>query len=269
MLTAAFSYPEFDPVVINFGFVQIRWYALAYLGGLLIGWWYLNQLNVSKYWPRGSPLSRADAEELIFWAMIGIVLGGRLGYVLFYKPWDYFSHPLDIFKIWEGGMSFHGGLIGVTLAIILYAKRYGKSMLQVGDLAGCTVPIGLFLGRIANFINAELWGRKTDVAWAFILPRAGPIGRHPSQLYEAFLEGLVLFLVLRFLFVRTNIRFIPGALCGTFLVGYGAVRFFVEFFREPDVFLGTLWLGASMGQLLSLPMIVFGGGLIVNARNRG
>jgi phosphatidylglycerol:prolipoprotein diacylglycerol transferase len=266
MNLAAIAYPAFDPVAVDLGFFQIRWYALAYIGGLLLGWWYLNRLLHERWWPAGAPLSRKQAEDLVFWAMLGVVLGGRLGYVLFYKPAYYLAHPLEILYVWQGGMSFHGGLLGVTLAIVLYALAAKRSMFSIGDLVGCSVPIGLGLGRIANFINGELYGRATDAPWGMVFPGGGPIPRHPSQLYEALLEGLLLFVVLRLLFTRTTLRFRPGALCGCFWIGYGLSRFFVEFFREPDEFLGFLWFGASMGQLLSLPMVLFGAWLILRAR---
>lgn len=268
MISTAIPFPEIDPVFIDLGFFQIRWYALAYLGGFLLSWMYLNRLVAKKYWPKGPPLDRAEVEELIFWGMIGVILGGRLGYVLFYKPAAYLADPLSIFKVWEGGMSFHGGLVGVSLAIVAFALRYKKSMFTVGDLAGCITPIGLFLGRIANFINGELYGRPTEISWAIIFPGGGPVGRHPSQLYEAGLEGAALFILMRILFTRTAMSVYPGMLAGTFFIGYGLARIFVEFFREPDTYLGTLWLGASMGQLLSLPMILFGAWLIYGAKRR-
>ncbi|MEN3953035.1 prolipoprotein diacylglyceryl transferase [Iodidimonas sp. SYSU 1G8] len=266
MLTAAINFPGFSPVALDLGFFQVRWYALAYIGGLLLAWWYLNRMLADKWWPGGPPVSKKEAEDLVFWGMLGVVLGGRLGYVLFYKPAEYLAHPLEILKVWQGGMSFHGGLVGVTLVIILYALAKKRSMFSIGDLAGCAVPIGLGLGRVANFVNGELYGRTTDVPWAVIFPHGGPIGRHPSQLYEALLEGLILFVVLRLLFTRTDLRFRPGALCGCFWIGYGLSRITVEFFREPDDFLGFLWMGASMGQLLSIPMVLFGVWLIARSR---
>ena len=211
--------------------------------------------------------------------LLGVVLGGRLGYVLFYKLDDYINDPERIyvfwergwiFAVWEGGMSFHGGLLGVTLVIILFARRRGLSMYSIGDLVGCAVPIGLLLGRIANFVNGELYGRPTGTDWGIIFPgeAAGGVPRHPSQLYEAVLEGLLLLIVLRLLFTMTNMRHHPGMLCGVFWIGYGSARFFVEFFREPDEFLGFLWFGTSMGQLLSLPMILFGAWLVWHGRKQ-
>ncbi len=267
-MQAAFSFPAFDAVALDLGFFQIRWYALAYIAGLLLGWWYLGRMIADKWWPNGPPLSRKQAEDLVFYSMLGVVLGGRLGYVLFYKLADYAAHPLQILKVWEGGMSFHGGLLGVTAVIVIYALRTKRSMFSIGDLIGCAVPIGLGLGRIANFVNAELYGRVTSSGWGMIFPGSDGLPRHPSQLYEAVLEGLVLFIVLRLLFTRTGLRFRPGALCGCFWIGYGLSRITVEFFREPDKHLGFLWMGASMGQLLSIPMVLFGTWLIARAMTR-
>ncbi|MGE0668435.1 MAG: prolipoprotein diacylglyceryl transferase [Sphingomonadales bacterium] len=268
MTLAAINFPAFDPVALDLGFFQIRWYALAYIGGLLLGWWYLRRLLADKWWPSGPPLTKRQAEDLVFYIMLGVVLGGRLGYVLFYKPSDYLDDPLQILQVWHGGMSFHGGLIGVTAVIIVYALRTRCSMFSIGDLIGCAVPIGLGLGRVANFINGELFGRTTGSDWGMIFPGTDGLARHPSQLYEAALEGIVLFLVLRLLFTRTGLRFRPGALCGCFWIGYGLSRTVVEFFREPDDFLGFLWLGASMGQLLSIPMVLFGVWLLARAMRR-
>ncbi len=265
-MLAAINFPNFDPVAIDLGFFQIRWYALAYIGGLLLGWWYLGRLIADKWWPQGAPLSKKQAEDLVFYAMLGVVLGGRLGYVLFYKPGDYLHNPLQILEVWHGGMSFHGGLLGVTTVIIVYALATKRSMFSIGDLVGCCVPIGLGLGRLANFINGELYGRVTGSDWGMVFPHTDGLPRHPSQLYEAALEGLVLFIVLRLLFTRTDLRFRPGALCGCFWIGYGLSRITVEFFREPDDYLGFLWMGASMGQLLSIPMVLFGIWLIARAK---
>ncbi len=268
MPLAAIDFPVFDPVALDLGFFQIRWYALAYIGGLLFGWWYLTRLVADRWWPQGAPLSRKQAEDLVFYAMLGVILGGRLGYVLFYKPADYLHDPLQIFAVWHGGMSFHGGLLGVTAVIVAYALVTKRSMFSIGDLVGCCVPIGLGLGRVANFINGELYGRATGSDWGMIFPGSDGLPRHPSQLYEAVLEGLLLFIVLRLLFTRTTLRFRPGALCGCFWIGYGLSRITVEFFREPDDYLGFLWFGASMGQLLSIPMVIFGLWLIARALRR-
>lgn len=272
---AAMSFPAFDPVALDLGFFQIRWYALAYVAGLLLGWWYAARLLADRWWPQtsdhwsgGPPFTRKELEDLVFWSFFGVLLGGRLGYVLFYKPGDYLADPLSILTVWEGGMSFHGGLVGVTLAIILFALKRKRSMFSIGDVIGCAAPIGLFLGRIANFVNGELYGRVTGSDWGVIFPGGGDLPRHPSQLYEAALEGLLLFIVLRLLFTSTRARFHPGTLCGVFFIGYGLSRIIVEFFREPDSFLGFLWLGATMGQLLSIPMVLFGLWLVWRARRK-
>ena len=265
MTFAAITFPSFNQVAFEIGVVKIRWYGLAYVFGLLLAWWYATTLLKEKWWPDGPPISRKDLEDIIFWSFFGIFFGGRLGYVLFYKPSFYFAEPDQIIRVWDGGMSFHGGLIGVTLAVILFAVRRNKSMFAIGDIAGCIAPIGLFLGRIANFVNGELYGRETGTEWGVIF-RNQTLPRHPSQLYEAALEGIVLFVILRILFTQTNLRFRPGTLCGAFFIGYGLSRIFVEFFREPDSFLGFLRFGASMGQLLSIPMILFGSWLVWRAR---
>lgn len=259
----AIAFPDIDPVIVEIGPLAIRWYSLAYVVGLLLGWRYC-------YWLAAQPtiqISRLALDDFLVWAMIGIVLGGRFGYVLFYKPGYYLSHPLEILFVWQGGMSFHGGLLGVALAMVLFARRRGLALLQLSDLVAAAAPIGLFLGRLANFINGELWGRASDVPWAMAFPTGGPITRHPSQIYEAILEGLLLFLLL-FALVRLGALRRPGILCGVFLAGYGLARATVEQFREPDDHLGLLWDTISMGQLLSTPMIVIGTGLAIWAFQR-
>jgi phosphatidylglycerol:prolipoprotein diacylglycerol transferase len=250
----ALPFPTIDPIAIpiteSFG---IRWYALAYLVGLGLGYWLMRRMA------RQVAMKVELVDDFFVWATLGVILGGRLGYALFYKFGDYLSAPLQIFKVWEGGMSFHGGLLGVVIAIILFARKHRIPIFRLGDMVATAVPIGLFFGRIANFINGELWGRPApDLPWAFVFPRGGPIPRHPSQLYEAALEGLVLFIVMYGLWNVRSVRERPGVLCGVFLVGYGLARFIVEFFREPDAHLGFLFAGATMGQLLSLPMIIVG-----------
>jgi phosphatidylglycerol:prolipoprotein diacylglycerol transferase len=210
-------------------------------------------------------------DDFLTWATLGVVLGGRLGYVLFYKPSYYLENPLSIVKVWEGGMSFHGGCLGVILAAILFARRRGLSHWILGDLVTAVVPLGLFFGRLANFINGELFGRVTtlqDTPWAIIFPRGGPLPRHPSQIYEALLEGLVLFIVVLIVRRLPTVRSHPGMVTGTFLAGYGVARFTCELYREPDPFLGFLWGGATMGQMLSMPMIAIGVALIVWASRR-
>ena len=250
----AIPFPAIDPVLISVGPLAIRWYSLAYIAGILIGWRYILSLAAKK-----SPgIDAAAIDDLIVWLVLGIILGGRIGYVLFYKPGYYLANPLEAAYVWQGGMSFHGGAIGVILAMAAFSAKRGIAFLPVADLVACAVPIGLFFGRIANFINGELFGRPSDVAWAVVFPRGGPEPRHPSQLYESFLEGLVLFLILAALWRFSNLRDRPGALGGVFLMGYGAFRMFVELFREPDVHLGFLVAGATMGQLLSLPLVIAG-----------
>ncbi|TKD52939.1 prolipoprotein diacylglyceryl transferase [Sphingomonas baiyangensis] len=255
-----------DPVALDLGFFQLKWYSLAYIAGIIIGWWYLLKLLERP----GAPMSRQHADDLVFYATLGIILGGRLGYILFYRP-DLFGSPLQIFRLWDGGMSFHGGVIGVTLGIIALARKHGLNWLRVHDYVACCVPFGLLFGRLANFINGELWGRVTDVPWAIVFPRTGlDLPRHPSQLYEAALEGLVLLAVLAWFFWRTQARYYPGRLVGIFLLGYGSARFFVEFFREADEQL--MWLqdatGLNMGQYLCLPMIFGGVYLIARSKAR-
>jgi len=249
---------------LGFATVDIRWYSLAYISGILIGWWYLIKLLDQP----GAPMARRHADDFVFNATLGILIGGRLGYAIFYEP-ALFAHPLDLLKLWEGGMSFHGGAAGVAIGIVLLARRNGLSWLRIHDYVACCVPFGLFFGRLANFVNGELWGRPTDVPWAIIFPRSGDgLPRHPSQLYEAGLEGIVLFAVLWFFFWKTKARYQPGKLVGIFLIGYGLSRFTVEFFREPDVQLGTMPWGLTMGQTLTVPMLLAGAWLVATARGR-
>ncbi|UIJ45197.1 prolipoprotein diacylglyceryl transferase [Sphingomonas cannabina] len=255
-----------DPVALPLGFFDLKWYSLAYIAGILIGWWYLLRLLAQP----GAPMARRHADDLVFYATLGIILGGRLGYAIFYAPQLLTS--LSILRLWDGGMSFHGGVIGTTIAIIVMARQHKLNWLRIHDYVACCAPFGLFFGRLANFVNGELWGKPADVPWAIIFPRTGDdVARHPSQLYEAGLEGIVLFAVLWFLFWRTDARYQPGKLVGTFLLGYGLSRFVVEFFREPDEqFAGTIFAhaGLHMGQLLTLPMIAGGIYLIVTAKRR-
>ena len=250
----AIPFPAIDPVLISIGPLAIRWYSLAYIAGILLGWRYIVSLSARK----PGVIDAAAIDDLIVWLVFGIILGGRLGYVLFYKPGYYLMNPIEAAYVWEGGMSFHGGALGVILAMALFARKRGIDFLRLADMVACAAPIGLFFGRIANFINGELFGRPSDVAWAVVFPRGGPEPRHPSQIYESFLEGLVLFLILAALWRYTRLRDRPGALGGVFLLGYGAFRLFVEFFREPDAHLGFLFGGVTMGQLLSLPLVIVG-----------
>ena len=255
-----------DPVAVDLGFFQLRWYSLAYIAGIVIGWWYLLKLLEKP----GAPMARRHADDMVFYATLGIMLGGRLGYVIFYRPDHYLDHPADIIRLWDGGMSFHGGVIGVSLGILYMARKHGLNWLRIHDYVACCVPFGLFLGRVANFVNGELWGRgPTSVPWAMVFPTGGDVPRHPSQLYEAGLEGLVLGVLLWFLFWRTDARYYPGRLVGAFILVYGLSRFGIEFFRQPDEQLTWLAVqtGLSMGQWLTLPMIL--GGLFLIATSRG
>ena len=259
-----FVFPDIDPVAIHIGPLAIRWYALAYIAGLLCGWQYC--LRLAKRPP--NMVTPKDIDDFMVWATLGVVLGGRLGFVLFYQPEHYFANPGEILQVWKGGMSFHGGLLGVILAMILYARRHGTGFFPLADIVAAATPIGLFFGRIANFINGELWGRTTDVPWAVIFPRAGPEPRHPSQLYEAGLEGLVLFAVTALLIFRYDALRRRGLISGVFLVGYGLSRIVAETMREPDSYIGFLTFGTTYGQWLSLPMVLYGVYLIWTARSR-
>ena len=259
------AYPMIDPVLVSVGPFPIRWYALAYIAGLVLGWAYAQYLvRRPALWGGGARPDAACIDDLLVYAALGVILGGRIGYVLFYNLPFFLANPLAILQLWQGGMSFHGGFAGTALAVALLARARGISVLRLYDVVCAVAPIGIFLGRIANFIKPELWGRPTDVAWAMIFPGAGPLPRHPSQLYEATLEGLVLFLVL-FVAVRLGALRRPGLVTGIFAVGYGAARIASEFFREPDPQLGFLFGGATMGMLLSLPMIAVGGVFIGHA----
>lgn len=258
-------FPEIDPVALQIGPFAIRWYALAYIAGIVLGWLYVRFLHRRRAVPG---LSEKKLEDLITWAVIGIIAGGRLGYVLFYNPAYYLEHPLEALKIWEGGMSFHGGLAGVLIAFALFARRARVAYLPLMDVIAAATPIGLFFGRIANFINGELFGRVTDSPLGMVFPHGGPQPRHPSQLYEAALEGLLLFALLFALVRFTRIRDYPGALGGVFLSGYALSRGTVEFFREPDAQLGFLAGGLTMGQILCLPMLAAGIFLIIRAVRR-
>ncbi len=250
------EFPNIDPIAFAFGPFQIHWYALAYLTGFLGGWGYATWLL--KHWGAASPLKKDVPEDLLPWAIAGVILGGRLVYTLVYNPVLYFNNPGDIFAIWQGGMSFHGGLLGVLAAIFLYGRKHKYTFLSLTDLAAAVTPIGLFFGRLANFVNGELYGRVTDAPWGIVFPGGGPLPRHPSQLYEALLEGLVLFVVLMVLARRKDAWTKEGLLSGTFLIGYALSRIVVEMVREPDVQIGFLPGGITMGQLLCVPMIVAG-----------
>ena len=252
------NFPNFDPVAIAIGPLEIRWYALAYIAGILLAWWLARRIaaNAAR-WGGSSPIRPADVDDVIAWCALGIVIGGRLGYVLFYGLSYFAANPLEIFTLWRGGMSFHGGFLGTVVALLLFARARGIPMLSMLDIAAVVTPIGLFLGRIANFINGELWGRPADVPWAIVFPHAGPEPRHPSQLYEAAMEGVLLFVILLSA-VRAGALKRPGLVGGLFIGGYGLTRIAGEAFREPDAHIGFLAGGLTMGMLLSLPMVVAG-----------
>lgn len=259
---AALTLPSIDPIIFEIGPffgigpIALRWYGLMYLVGFVAAYWL-----ASRRLPR-TPWTSEQLSDLLFYCFLGVILGGRFGYVLFYSFSSFLENPLYLFKIWEGGMSFHGGCLGVIFAAWAYAKVQKWSFLAVGDFISPLVPIGLGAGRIGNFINGELWGRESDVSWAFVFPDAGPEARHPSQLYEFFLEGAVLFIILWLFSAKPRPT---GSVGGLFLLGYGVFRFIVEYFREPDAHLGLYDIGLSQGQLLCIPMMLAGAGLIVFA----
>ena len=267
----AIPFPAIDPTLIQVGPFAIRWYALSYIVGIFLAWWYAKRLaaNPRLWGPAGAPMSGADLDDFVVWAALGVVGGGRLGYVLFYDLAAYLQNPLDIFAVWQGGMSFHGGFLGVMIAMIAFAKRRGIPVWSMVDVIAPGVTIGLLLGRLANFINGELFGRATDVPWAMVFPMGGDEPRHPSQLYEAALEGVALFLFLRLLTHRYHKLASPGFVSGGFAFGYGLARTVSEFFREPDIQIGYLAGGVTMGMLLSIPMILFGIGLMIWSARRG
>lgn len=287
-------YPEIDPVALQVGPLPLRWYSLAYIGGLAAGWFYLTRLlKSSRLWKHADapPLTRVQLDDVIFWVAIGVIAGGRIGYLLFYEPhlliepWQFVGAGMEpgllktlfgwipippALMLWRGGMSFHGGLIGVTLAGYLFARRNKLDALSIGDLFACATPLGLFFGRIANFINGELYGRPWNGPWAMVFP-TDPLAvpRHPSQLYEAALEGVVLFVLIRIATHAFGLLKRAGATIGLFLIGYGLSRIIVENFREPDAHMPEFPLGMTMGMLLSVPMLVLGGWLIWRTRRLG
>ncbi|CAM5442860.1 prolipoprotein diacylglyceryl transferase [Eoetvoesiella caeni] len=254
------QYPQFDPIAIQIGPVAVHWYGLMYLIGFALVW-VLGRWRIKQGL---SDLSFQDLEDLIFYCVLGVVIGGRLGYVIFYQPSQYLAHPIEVFYLWQGGMSFHGGLIGVVLVLLLFARKKKRRLLEIGDFIAPLIPLGLAAGRLGNFINGELWGRPTTLPWGMVFPQTGDgIARHPSQLYEMGLEGLALFAILWW-FARKPRPL--GQVSAVFLMGYGIFRFLVEFTRAPDAFLGLLTGGLSMGQLLSLPMIIIGAIIFFRAR---
>jgi phosphatidylglycerol---prolipoprotein diacylglyceryl transferase len=257
-------FPGFDPVLIQVGPLAIRWYALAYITALVVGWRLVRRL-ATRSPAVATPL---QVDDFLTWATLGVVIGGRLGYVLFYQPGRFLAHPLEILQVWTGGMSFHGGMLGVAVAIAWYCRREHIPILGFADRISVVAPMGLGLGRIANFINGELWGREAPdwLPWAMIFPGGGPVPRHPSQIYQALMEGLILFIITWTLSRRESVRARFGMLTGVFLAGYAIARSVGELFRQPDAFLGFLIAGATMGQLLSVPMLVAGIFLIVWSR---
>ena len=264
----ALPYPLINPILVEIGPLAIRWYALAYIAGLILGWALIRRTLQDKTLWGDAPRPSADSvDDLLVYCALGVIVGGRLGNVLFYDPSYYFAHPIEIFKLWEGGMAFHGGLIGALIGVYLFARRYGAPFLTTLDLVNLAAPIGIFLGRIANFIRPELWGRPTDVPWAVIFPGSDGQPRHPSQIYEALLEGLAVFVVLQ-IAARMGALRRPGLIAGLFGVGYGAARIFCEFFRDPDPRLEDLGHGLTMGMVLSAPLVIIGICLIVFANRR-
>jgi phosphatidylglycerol:prolipoprotein diacylglycerol transferase len=265
------TFPVFDPVAISFGWIVIRWYALAYIGGIVLGWIYARALiRNDRLWAERSPITPLQIDDFILWVTIGIILGGRTGYVLFYNLPFFIAHPAEIFELWKGGMSFHGGFLGCVGAVMLFCRQNNLPILSLGDITTAVGPIGLFLGRLANFVNSELWGRPADpsLPWAMVFPNGGPLPRHPSQLYEAGLEGVVLFTILAIM-IRCGALKRPGLILGSFIALYGCARITGELFREPDPQLGFLWRGLTMGMLLSAPMVIAGVVIIVVAWRRG
>jgi phosphatidylglycerol:prolipoprotein diacylglycerol transferase len=267
-LFAIMPYPEIDPIAFSVGPVDVHWYGIAYVVGIMLGWFYARRLiETPRLWAGEAPMSRVQLDDFLVWAAVGIILGGRIGYILFYDFPNVAAEPLRAIQIWNGGMSFHGGFAGTTLAMLLFARRHRIPVWSLFDIVAAVVPIGLFFGRIANFVNGELWGRLSDAPWAVVFPQAGPFARHPSQLYEAGLEGIVLLAVLALAIWRFGALKRPGLVTGLFVCGYALSRITVEFFREPDAQLGYLYGGwLTMGMLLSLPMLAVGVWAIVRAR---
>jgi phosphatidylglycerol:prolipoprotein diacylglycerol transferase len=266
----AIAFPVFDPIAIAIGPIAIRWYALGYIGGIVLGWIYARVLiKNERLWGGSAPIPPLAMDDFILWVTVGIILGGRTGYVLFYNLPFFIQHPLEILELWKGGMSFHGGFLGCVAAVILFCRKRNLPILSLGDITCGVAPIGIFLVRLTNFINSELWGRPADssVPWAMVFPNGGPLPRHPSQLYEAGMEGIVLFIVLAAM-IRMGALKRPGLILGSFIALYGVARIIGELFREPDPQLGFLWGGLTMGMLLSAPMILAGAIIIVLACRR-
>ncbi len=270
MPISVLPFPAIDPVLVSIGPFAVRWYALSYICGILAGWLYARMIIANqRLWGGPAPFTATDFDDFVLWVTLGIILGGRTGYVLFYNFDFFLARPVEILEVWKGGMSFHGGFLGCVLAVVLFGLKRKITILSLGDITCAVAPIGLFFGRLANFVNGELWGRPTDVPWAMVFPspEAGPWPRHPSQLYEAALEGLVLFCVLALL-VRAGALKRPGLILGAFAIGYAIARSVCELFREPDAQLGFLWGGMTMGMLLSVPLLIAGICLVAFALRR-
>jgi len=263
--TAALNWSDLNlsPIALDLGFFKLRWYSLAYIAGILVGWWYL----LKQLAQPGAPMARRHADDFIFYATLGIILGGRLGYALFYRQ-DLLFSLYELVKLWEGGMSLHGGFLGVIIGLWWFCRKNQLNLLRVCDYVACATPFGLFFGRLANFVNGELWGRETSLPWGMIFPQGGDVPRHPSQLYEAGLEGIVMFIVLWVMFWKTDARYQPGKLVGTGLILYGISRTLVELVRQPDAGLENLSWGLTMGQTLSIPMLIAGVYLVATASKR-
>jgi phosphatidylglycerol:prolipoprotein diacylglycerol transferase len=265
MPISVLPYPAIDPVLVSIGPVAIRWYALSYICGILLGWLYARTIIANqRLWGGPAPFTAADLDDFLLWVTLGIILGGRTGYVLFYNFDFFITHPLEILQVWKGGMSFHGGFLGCVLAVVLFGLKRRISVLSLGDVTCTVAPIGVFFGRLANFVNSELWGRPTDVPWAMVFPspEAGPWPRHPSQLYEAALEGVALFCLLRWATHRKHWLNRRGVVMGLFLAGYGLIRISLENVREPDSYMPSFPLGLTMGMMLSAPMVLIGAWLV-------
>jgi phosphatidylglycerol:prolipoprotein diacylglycerol transferase len=272
IVQAALPFPDIDPVLFSIGPLAVHWYGLAYVIGILLGWRYaLKIATTNRLWAAQKPaMTATDIDDFLVWAALGIVLGGRIGYILFYDFGAFADNPLRLFEIWNGGMSFHGGMLGTIIAMILFGRRRQIVVWSLFDVIAAATPIGLFLGRIANFVNAELWGKVSDVPWAVVFPTGGPFPRHPSQLYEAVLEGPVLFFVLYLLIWRFGKLKTPRYVGGAFIAGYAVCRILVEFVREPDAHIGYLYGGwVTMGMMLSLPMLVIGIATMMMAKSVG
>lgn len=268
-LAAAIPFPVIDPVALRLGPLAIHWYGIAYIVGIVLGWRYARSLaGNARLWGGPSPVTPADLDDLLTWVVVGVIAGGRVGYVVLYQPAILLENPLALFAVWEGGMSFHGGMLGTILAMVLFSRSRGIPAWSTLDVVAAAVPIGLFFGRVANFINAELWGRTTDLPWGVVFPNGGPDPRHPSQLYEAALEGIVLFLVLRWLTHSRLALTRPARVGGAFVAGYGVARILVEFVRVPDAHIGYLGGWATIGMLYSLPMVLAGSWAVWSASRR-